>query len=153
MTLRITSCIGGKRIRFCVLKVHLYLWARVLRWMLCERGVWCRTHTGAWHFELLFIVGLIRQQHTNFSPAIEEECYRPCPYHQHQYNYTNLDTSYLKTKKKHHFKKTFRCKKFLISVFISERSFLLFHHTKILITNFLRRKNCKENTNFISLKK
>jgi len=60
-----------------------YLRARVLRRMLRVRGVCGRAHAGAGDFQLLLVVGLIRQQHPDLAPAIEEQRYRARPDYQH----------------------------------------------------------------------
>lgn len=60
-----------------------YLRARVLRRVLRVRGVRGRAHAGAGDLELLLVVGLIRQQHADLAPAIEEERDRARPDYQH----------------------------------------------------------------------
>jgi len=60
-----------------------YLRTRVLRRMLRVRGVCSHAHTGAGDFQLLLVVGLIRQQHPDLAPAVEEQRYRTCPDYQH----------------------------------------------------------------------
>lgn len=60
-----------------------YLRARVLRRMLGIRGIRGRAHTGAGNLELLLVIGLIRQQHADLAPTIEEQRYRARPNYQH----------------------------------------------------------------------
>lgn len=55
-----------------------------------------RTWRCSWHFKLiLFVIGLIWKQHSNFAPTVEEEADRACPHHQHEHNNSYLDSPYL----------------------------------------------------------
>lgn len=73
-----------------------YLGTRVLSRMLRIRRIGRRTNAGTRNFQLFLVIRLIRQQHTNFTPTIEEESYSTGPDYQHQYNNANFDASYLK---------------------------------------------------------
>lgn len=74
-----------------------YLGAGVLRRAVSVGGISGGADASTRDLELLLIVWLIRQQHADLTPAIEEQRYRPDPHDQHQDDYADFDSSYLRS--------------------------------------------------------
>lgn len=82
-----------------------YLRASVLSGMLRVRGVRRCAYPCPRNFQLFLVIGLIRQQHTNLAPPIEEQRYRARPKDQHQHDNAHFNAADLEEKKKKREKK------------------------------------------------
>lgn len=77
-----------------------YLRTSVLSGMLRVRGVRRCAHPGPRNFQLFLVIGLVRQQHANLAPPIEEQRYRARPKDQHQHDYAHFHAADLEEKRK-----------------------------------------------------
>ena len=80
-----------------------HLLAEVIAGVMCAgvaRGNRRRTGCRPRHLELLLLViRLIRKQHADFAPSVEEQRYRRHPDQEDQEDYTYFDTSHLAANK------------------------------------------------------